>query len=336
MSEASLQKLLLDWYDRERRDLPWRTEPPDPYRVWVSEVMLQQTTVAMATAKFLQWMERFPTVEALAEASEEEVLAVWQGLGYYSRARRLLQAAKIAAQEGLPTTLEGWLKLPGIGRYSAGAIASIGQNIPAPLADGNVVRVYARLAGDASPYVETERNAWKWAERNLHQVRPGDWNQALMELGATICTPRKPSCLVCPLREVCASAGKKPETLPTPKEKPPKKEIYEDILIPFCEGMVGMIQIPQGEWWEGLWSFPRRRGRYHFFYAGADPEKHLEKLATIKHVVTHHKVTLSVYAFTVERQDPSVEWMTLEEAKAKPMPAPHRKAFEQAVNKIRP
>lgn len=336
MSEG-LHEALLFWYDSAKRDLPWRTDPPDPYRVWVSEVMLQQTTVAMATEKFIQWMDRFPTVEALANADEQEVLACWQGLGYYSRAKRLLQGAKIASLAGLPSTFEAWLNLPGIGRYSAGAISSIGQGTPVPLVDGNVLRVYARMTGDSQPYVQAEKSAWKWAEENLHRSRPGDWNQALMELGATICTPRKPTCLICPLREFCTSAGGDPESLPRAKEKPAKKELHEAIFIHFCREKVGMIQIPEGEWWGGMWSFLRLKdqSRDHIYFSSHGSGERLEKAGTIKHVVTHHKVTLDVHACICLEEEKELVWMTIEEATSRPMPAPHRRAFEMALKLVR-
>lgn len=329
-----LHESLLSWYDRHKRDLPWRTDPPDPYRVWVSEVMLQQTTVAMATEKFLAWMTRFPTVQALAAAEEGEVLAYWQGLGYYSRARRLHAASQITAEKGLPQDFAGWLALPGLGRYSAGAVSSIGLGLPVPLVDGNVVRVVARFTGDDSPFAQAERNAWQWAERNLNQQRPGDWNQALMELGATVCTPRNPSCLLCPWMTSCASAGKDPESRPQPKPRKEQVQMQETLLIPVFEGKFGIRQIPAGQWWEGLLSFPRARGE------GALEEimrelkiGKAEEIGKLNHVVTHHKISLAVFIGVLDSEPDGFTWLEFEDFDRLPyaLPAPHLKALKMAA-----
>lgn len=337
MSEV-LHGSLLSWYDRHKRDLPWRTNPPDPYRVWVSEVMLQQTTVAMATEKFLAWMKRFPTVHDLAVAEEGEVLAFWQGLGYYSRARRLHSASRIVAQDGFPRDFTGWLSLPGLGRYSAGAVCSIGLGLAVPLVDGNVVRVVARLTGDDSPFVQAEKNAWKWAEENLNHQRPGDWNQALMELGATVCTPRTPSCLICPLLNFCASAGKNPESRPQPKPRKEQVQIQETLLIPVFEGKFGLKQIPAGQWWEGLWSFPRARG------VGALEEIKRElaigkatEVGKLNHVVTHHKISLEVFIGVLDSAPDGFTWMDFGDLDGLPfaLPAPHLKALKMAAKLFR-
>ncbi len=188
---------LLDWYDGNRRDLPWRCEP-EPYRVWVSEIMLQQTRVAAVLEHYARWMERFPTVHDLAKAREQTVLALWSGLGYYHRARRMHQAAKVIVRERngeFPISAEAWRELPGIGRYTAAAIASIAFGEPVAVVDGNVERVLNRLFGSS---MNGEGN-WQRAEALLDRARPGDFNQAMMELGATVCTPRAPQCLICPL-----------------------------------------------------------------------------------------------------------------------------------------
>jgi A/G-specific adenine glycosylase len=201
----ALRSSLLDWYDAHRRELPWRGDA-DPYRIWVSEIMLQQTRVAAVLEHYARWMERFPTVQALAAAREQTVLALWSGLGYYHRARRLHQAAKFIVRERkgeFPGTSEAWRELPGIGRYTAAAIASIASDEAVAVVDGNVERVIERLFGRA----EGREVAWRRAEALLDRSRPGDFNQAMMELGATICTPRAPQCLVCPLITWCATRG---------------------------------------------------------------------------------------------------------------------------------
>jgi A/G-specific adenine glycosylase len=212
---------LLCWYDARRRNLPWRRDQ-DPYRVWVSEIMLQQTRVAAVLEHYARWMERFPTVTDLARAREQTVLALWSGLGYYHRARRLHQAAKLIVRERegeFPQTAEGWRELPGIGRYTAAAIASIAFGEHVAVVDGNVERVLDRLFGTH----ETKEAHWRRAEDLLERSRPGDFNQAMMELGATICTPRSPQCLLCPLVDWCTTRGLEPRK-PQPARK--RKEVH--------------------------------------------------------------------------------------------------------------
>jgi A/G-specific adenine glycosylase len=202
---GTFRRGLLQWYDANRRDLPWRRDV-DPYRVWVSEIMLQQTRVAAVLDHYARWMERFPTVQTLAAAREQSVLALWSGLGYYHRARRLHQAAKVIVRERcgeFPRTAESWLELPGIGRYTAAAIASIAFDEAIAVVDGNVERVLERLFGGTVG----REVAWQRAEALLDRERPGDFNQAMMELGATICTPRAPQCLICPVISWCATRG---------------------------------------------------------------------------------------------------------------------------------
>jgi len=200
-----LRNSLLDWYDQNRRDLPWRRDA-DPYRVWVSEIMLQQTRVVAVLDHYSRFLHRFPTAQTLAGAREASVLAAWSGLGYYHRARRLHQAAKVIVRHRrgqFPQTAEEWLELPGIGRYTAAAIASIAFGEAVAVVDGNVERVLDRVLGRA----DRREAAWQRAEEMLDRTRPGDFNQAMMELGATICTPRAPQCLLCPLNAWCRSRG---------------------------------------------------------------------------------------------------------------------------------
>lgn len=218
---VALRRSLLLWYDAHRRDLPWRRDV-DPYRVWVSEIMLQQTRVAAVLEHYARWMHRFPTVEALAKAREQSVLALWSGLGYYHRARRLHQAAKIIVREHhgeFPRTADAWRELPGIGRYTAAAIASIAFGEPVAVVDGNVERVLERLFGRT----EGREAAWQQAESLLDRARPGDFNQAMMELGATLCTPRIPQCLRCPLHTWCQSRG---AAVPNPQPSRKRKQLH--------------------------------------------------------------------------------------------------------------
>jgi A/G-specific adenine glycosylase len=208
LSPGSLEELrraLLSWYDRNKRGLPWRRDA-DPYRVWVSEIMLQQTRVAAVLGHYARFMQRFPTVQRLAAAREASVLAAWSGLGYYHRARRMHQAAKEITRQRhgeFPRTAKEWRELPGIGPYTAAAIASIAFGEAIAAVDGNVERVLTRVFGHA----EGREANWHRAEVLLDHEQPGDFNQAMMELGATVCTPRAPQCLLCPLNHWCKSRG---------------------------------------------------------------------------------------------------------------------------------
>ena len=210
----TFQSRLLRWYDAHHRKLPWRAvgdgshRTLDPYHVLVSETMLQQTQVATVIPYYQRFLEKFPTFQSLADADTQDVLRLWQGLGYYSRARNLQAAAReVVSRFGgkVPTNLDDLLTLPGVGRYTAGAIASIAHNLRVPILDGNVARVLCRLdAIESDPRDKsTNQHLWFRAEEILPHSRLGDFNSALMELGATVCTPRNPQCLVCPVREHC-------------------------------------------------------------------------------------------------------------------------------------
>jgi A/G-specific adenine glycosylase len=205
----ALRRALLDWYARNRRALPWRDDP-DPYRVLVSEIMLQQTTVEAVRPRFEAFLSRFPTVGALAAASEEEVLAAWSGLGYYQRARNLRDAAiRIAREHGgaIPSSAEALSRLPGVGRYTAGAVASIAFGRPEPILDGNVARLLARLfvVGGDPRAAATKARLWDLAAALVHRDDPSSLNQALMEMGALVCRPRDPDCARCPLEDACGA-----------------------------------------------------------------------------------------------------------------------------------
>ncbi len=219
---AAFQRALLGWYDLHRRDLPWR-ETRDPYRIWLSEIMLQQTRVAAVLEHYRLFLERFPNVQALAFASEEAVLAAWSGLGYYRRARMLHRCAQqIAEQNGgcFPENAEALLALPGIGRYTAAAISSIAFAEPVAVVDGNVERVVQRLTGINLATPQT----WQHAQALLGRSRPGDFNQAMMELGATVCVSGEPRCAVCPVRKWCITRGEGPHAQPLSRQK--RKEIW--------------------------------------------------------------------------------------------------------------
>ena len=252
-----LRTLLLEHYDAHRRDLPWR-ESREPYRVWVSEIMLQQTRVETAIPYYRRWMERFPTVEALADGDEETVLKAWEGLGYYSRARNLRRSALIVRERlggVLPQDSRSLKKLPGIGEYSAGAIASIAYGEVVPAVDGNVRRVLSRLFDLADP---TDVSLRTLAGELVDPDRPGDWNQALMELGATICTPRAPRCEACPLTGDCRALAEGTQELrPTSKRRPLKRTVSYAVLVARNPaGELLMVRRPPDGLLGGLWEFP--------------------------------------------------------------------------------
>jgi len=242
---------LLDWYDRNQRDLPWRRDH-DPYRVWVSEIMLQQTRVIAVLEHYRKFLRRFPTVQALAKARESSVLAAWSGLGYYRRARMLHRAAKSVLLEHageFPASAKELRGLDGIGRYTAAAIASIAFGEVVAVVDGNVERVLERLFGRE---LRGEEH-WQAAEGLLSRQRPGDFNQAMMELGATVCTPRRPKCPECPILEFCATRGELEKA--GKKGRPERREI--GYTLNRRGGAIFLVQRPkQGSLMPGMWELP--------------------------------------------------------------------------------
>jgi len=276
--EKLFRKQLLAWYDAHARDLPWR-KSQDPYRVWVSEIMLQQTRVAAVIEHYHEFLRRFPTVERLAAAREASVLAAWSGLGYYRRARMLHAAAKAVAREHggeFPKTVEAWRDLPGIGRYSAAAIASIAFGEPVAVVDGNVERVLQRIEGESI----SGEQVWERAEVLLDRARPGDFNQAMMELGATVCTPRAPACLTCPVVELCAARGELAGSSKPAAQK--KREIH--YALDCRDGRVMLVQRPKdAALMPGMWELPEiPRPR------GSDP-----------FLIVKHSITVTNYAVHV-------------------------------------
>lgn len=273
MSEFPPTGRLLDWYDRNARILPWRIPPassawPDPYRVWLSEIMLQQTGVAVVQRYFLRFIARWPDVHALANAPEEDVLGEWAGLGYYARARNLIKCARVVAQdlEGVfPASYDALLKLPGIGPYTAAAIAAIAFGQPETVVDGNVERVMARLFAVEAPLPDAKPILRQHAARLTPAKRPGDHAQAVMDLGATICTPRRPNCPICPIKTACkAYASDRQADLPRRRSKAARPLRFGHVWIaqradgawllerrPENGLLGGMLGWPGGEWTEG-------------------------------------------------------------------------------------
>lgn len=253
---------LLIWYEKRKRDLPWR-KTRDPYAIWVSEVMLQQTQVKTVLGYYERWMARFPTVTALAKAADDDVLHAWQGLGYYSRARRLLAGARAVEERHggkLPKSVEALLDLPGIGPYSAGAIASIAFGLPEPLVDGNVVRVLCRLfalEGDPAK-APLKQEIWRRARELVPSDNPSAFNQSLMELGATICTPTSPRCAECPVAKQCrALAVGKERELPQLAKRAAPTEVRTAAAYVRRGDSVLLRQMPSdAPRWAGLWVLP--------------------------------------------------------------------------------
>jgi A/G-specific adenine glycosylase len=253
---------LLAWFDAHQREMPWRNTR-DPYAIWVSEIMLQQTQVATVIPYYLRFLKAFPTPASLAKAPEQRVLKLWEGLGYYSRARNLQKAAKvIVAEHGgrLPKTPEGLRHLPGIGRYTAGAIASIAFGLDEPVLDGNVMRVLSRLfeIHDVLQETDTQKRLWSLAEKLLPSGRAGDFNQAMMELGAMICTPRNPACENCPLAAPCRArkAGCQAELPIKKKSKAVPHYTIVAAVIHNARGEILIDQRPAKGMLAGLWEFP--------------------------------------------------------------------------------
>lgn len=326
----SLQRDLLAWYDSARRDLPWRAGN-DPYSIWVSEIMLQQTQVATVMPYYRRWMERFPDVHSLANADPQEALSAWQGLGYYRRCRMLLEGARHVAERGTPKSAQEWRQVPGVGRYTAGAIASIAQGEPTPVVDGNVLRVFARLCADESTGTALEKAAWRWTEQVMSKERPGDWNQALMELGATLCRPRQPQCAQCPLQGHCRAFAAGAQTrFPVKKTASPTVALQEVAWIPFFRDRFGVRQIPAGQWWESMWEFPRSPTGEASELPRIAEEGTTQFVGHVDYQVTRHKVRMDVYLHVPNKMSAALTWVGPEELRSLPMPAPQRRALKLA------
>ena len=300
---AHLAPQLLDWYGRHHRDLPWRNGT-DAYGVWISECMLQQTQVATVVDYYRRWMKRFPDVVSLAAADLQDVLKVWAGLGYYARARHLHTAAQVILskhQGRVPSSVEELLELPGVGRYTAGAIASIAYGVAAPAVDGNVRRVLARLNADAG---EPE-SSWPQAQALLEAApdrQAGDLNQALMELGATLCTARRPQCLLCPLQASCQAAARgAPEAYPNATRRVVVRTLNR-VSVAVARGTRWLLmQRPARGLWAGLWEFPqypRRAGQDigELVQSSLGIQVALEgRFASVKHALTHRRMHFDCY-----------------------------------------
>jgi A/G-specific adenine glycosylase len=299
---------LLAWYAKHKRNLPWR-ETRDPYKILLSEVLLQQTQVSRGLGYYSHFLEVFPNVQVLAEAPVEAVLKAWEGAGYYARARNLHRAAQLIVEHGMPDDLEGFLVLPGIGRYTAGAVSSIALGLPEPLVDGNVRRVFARWLLEPNPQ---EDWLWSQAENLLERSQPGEWNQAIMELGATVCVPKNPACARCPVSSHCqAFLQDRVAGTPAPKIRAKVKEIRAVALVAGTLSMgTGerflLEQRPKKGLLGGLHGFP-------LLVIESDPQAALKDLltrfglqssgawhGTVSHTMTHRQLEVEVYAIQLE------------------------------------
>ena len=341
---SSIDEDLLDWYDREAADLPWRRRR-DPYAIWLAEIMLQQTQVTTVIPYYNRFLQRFPAIPSLAAAELDDVLRLWQGLGYYSRARNLHRAAQIVMQQHggqLPRTAAELIQLPGIGPYTANAIASIAFDEALPVLDANVMRVFARLRDLDEDITRpaTKRKLWSLAADRLPPARPGAWNQALMELGRRICRPRRPDCPRCPLRPDCLAHARGSQTQRPVRRPRPARPHYDVVaaLLRNAQGELLLQRRPTEGLLGGLWAFPGGRvGAADASLPGA-LERLLREtlglevqrgaaLAPVQQGFTHFRITLHAWECTVLRgptatQTPELAWARPEDL--------HRYSFGRA------
>ena len=359
---AVFRRRLKSWYRKNARDLPWR-RTRDPYSIWVSEIMLQQTQVATVIPYHQRFIAAFPAIHDLAAADEEHVLRLWEGLGYYRRARQLHRAAKVVVDRygGLfPADLEQVLQLPGIGRYTAGAILSIAYDSRQPVLEANTIRLYSRLlAYEGDPTKSAgKKSLWAFAEHILPRKDVGQMNQAVMELGSKVCAPRNPSCAQCPVAPICAArlSGKE-NVIPIPTRPTKFTDVNEAALIIRNRGRILLRRCEEQERWAGLWDFPRfpvtkssvrlqAKGakRTRELLAGASdlvglPIELGEHIETFKHGVTRYRITLDCYeaklAVSSKRRKPfgETKWVAVNQLEDIPLSATGRKISQLLVNR---
>ena len=343
---AEISLRLLSWYGKEGRTLPWR-ENRDPYRIWLSEIMLQQTTVTAVIPYYERFLQRFPTIESLAAASLDDVISLWAGLGYYSRARNLHRAAQqiVSEQSSFPDTLEGLLALPGIGRSTAGAILSIAFDTPAPILDGNVRRVLVRLfAWQEDPRSSrAEKQLWQWAEALTPDEHPHDYAQAIMDLGATVCVPRTPLCESCPLRELCQAFKQGCATLLPVARKQVKLPVRRQVaLLVKSSGDYLLRQRPTEGFLGGLWEFPvvevspeqNHRQSAEFLLADLGLTGEVCEADAVRHAYSHFKLELTVFSVEIEKKTSVADageyaWYSEDALKRLPLHGAHKKAYSK-------
>ena len=346
MNRKNFTQTILSWYDQGHRDLPWR-RTQDPYRIWISEIMLQQTRAETVVSYYERFLARYPTVQDLASAPEEELLKAWEGLGYYSRARSLQKAAKeIVARYGgqLPADLEKLRALPGIGDYTAGAIASIAFGIPAAAVDGNVERVLCRWDAikDEVGTPAVRRQIAARAQALVPPDRPGAFANAMMEMGATMCTPKNPKCLLCPVREGCMGFAQGiAQELPRKAKTKAQRVENRAVLLVFCDNRVLIVK-RQEKLLGGLFVFPD-------VLEESDPARlcqalealgiraaYDEKLGHARHVFTHLIWEMDVHAVVADEmtQVPGGQWVSRQELAALPLPTAVKAARQWAMERL--
>ena len=353
VSSNTLQKKLLAWYEKEKREMPWRNNL-NPYRILVSEFMLQQTQVKTVIPYFERWIKSFPTLQKLARAQESTVLKHWEGLGYYSRARNLKKTAQIILKNysgKVPDSMDEILKLPGVGRYTAGAILSIAFGQKVPVLDGNVKRVLSRifLLKENGSNSQSENILWDIMHSLLPETGSGDFNQAFMELGATVCLPKNPLCLLCPLKQNCKAQKTGEQSLYPPRKlKTPSTKIEVSAAVILRRNKIYIQKRKVGGLMGGLWEFPGGK-----FEPGESAEQCLsreikeeigvalhidEKFMTVKHSYTRFRVTLHVFLCRIRsgRVSPTKcekwDWVKREELDTYPFPAANVKIIRSLMN----
>ncbi len=346
---AALHDALLAWYDAEARGLPWRVGPAarargeraDPYRVWLSEVMLQQTTVPHAAPYFLNFTRRWPRVEDLAAEQDAEVMSAWAGLGYYARARNLLACARAVAREHggvFPDTEEALRALPGLGPYTAAAVAAIAFDRPAAVVDGNVERVASRLFAVQDPLPDAKPELRRLAALIANPARPGDWAQATMDLGAVICRPKAPLCQRCPVAGFCAARDGKPETYPRKRAKADRPRRYGVAYVATRKGTVARVRRPDKGLLGGMLALPTSEWRSSRFdpaeaQAAAPARAEWRPAGEIEHVFTHFALTLTVLRAEVTGELAGAEWARAEAA-GEGLPTVFLKALRSGLSSL--
>lgn len=313
------RRALLKWYRRAKRDLPWR-RTRDPYKIWVSEVMLQQTRVTAVIPYYERFLERFPDAAALAAASEQDLLAAWSGLGYYARARNLQKAARMIVERGgFPDDYESIRALPGVGDYTAAAVASIAFDLPHAVVDGNVLRVLSRYSATASR-AEVE----SLAESALDRRYPADFNQALMELGATVCLPRNPACPSCPLRKSCRACRQgTQERFPVKSTRPATVRAERILLLVRSRGRLLLgRRAEQVKTLAGFWELPEARN-----LAAASLK---QQIGGFRHAIVNHEYQIAVWEASVSRKPLGLQWIPERDLARLPLATATRKALRRA------
>lgn len=319
----AFQREVVEWFEAEGRDYPWR-RTRDPYAVLVSEMMLQQTQIATVLGRryFENWLEKFPTVEILAQASEAELLRAWEGLGYYRRARNLQRAAQVVVRDHggvFPSSVEELESMPGLGRYTAGAVATFAFGAAVPIVDANIARVLARLFNFREEIDSASGQAFLWetAAALVPRKQARAYNSGLMELGQRLCSSRAPQCGQCPVQTHCAGTHHQPEALPL--KRPPRSTVHltEHVAWAVRDGSL-LLHQEQGQRRQGLWKLPERT-EDHFLQQSA------QVMASLTYTITHHRVVLRVYEAPWLIQNSSEFWHPFADLAALPMPSPYRK-----------